>query len=295
MSRALEDARKRQATGRTENPLKRLMDIDVRYLYLVMVIAVSFPLLRPIGLPLVITKEVRTTFDRVNSMVDAGDIVLIDVDFDPSSAPELLPQLLAMGRHLLQKGAKIISFSMTPGGFMYQREFTENIAQKEYGYKYGEDIVSLPYKAGNEAAYAAFGKDMKALYTEDYYGRPLSSLPLWDKINTPKDAKLVICFCSGDQAVWLIRQVGQTTGVPVMNGTVSSSGAFMTPYWASGQLVGFVVGMSGAAEYELLSKNPGRAAGAMDGQSLGHILITLFVVLGNVGYYFDRKSRARKR
>ncbi len=278
-----------------DSSLKRLMKIDVRWLYLLMAIFVTFPLLRPLGLPLAITKEVRTTFERVNSMVSAGDIVLVDVDFDPSSAPELLPQFLAMGKHLLQKKARIISFSMTAGGFMYQRDFTENIAQKEYGYKYGEDIISLPYKAGNEAAYASFGKDMKALYTEDYYGKPLSSLPLWSQIKTPKDADLCICYCAGDQAVWLIRQVGQVTGVPVMNGTVASSGAFMTPYWASGQMVGFVVGMSGAAEYELLSKNPGSAAGAMDGQSFGHILITLFVVLGNIGYYYDQKSRAKKR
>ena len=275
--------------------IKKLQSLDVRILYLIMVIFVTYPLVRPIGLPLVITDSVRATYERINDRVEAGDIVFIDVDFDPSSAPELLPQFMAMGKHLADRGAKIILFSMLPGWFMYQRTFQEIMEGEPWNLAYGEDIISLPYKAGNEAAYAAFGQDFKGLYTEDYWGQPLTGMPLWSRIQGPADAKLAIVYCAGDQAVWFIRQVGQVTGLEVMNGTVASSGAYMTPYWQSRQLTGFVVGMSGAAEYEVLAGHPGRAAAGMDGQSFGHMLITLFVILGNIGYFASKRAAERAR
>jgi hypothetical protein len=47
------------------------------------------------------------------------------------------------------------------------------------------------------------------------------------------------------------------------------------PYISSGQVVGRILGMKGAAEYETIMKKPGTATAGMDGQSFAHALIIL--------------------
>lgn len=274
--------------------LKKMANIDRRIIYALIWLVVLFPLVRPIGLPIPITPEARKTFDWIHANLKAGDPVLIDVDFDPSSAPELLPQLIAVTKDLMNMRIRIVLASFLPGAFVYQDQIVAQIAPSR-GYQYGTDLLSLPFKAGNESAYNALGRDMGALYTEDYYGKPLGDAPLWQDVRSAGDFRAVFTFCSGDQGVWMIRQVGQVLGTPVLNGTVASSGAYMTPYWQSGQLTGFVVGMSGAAEYETLAGFPGAATSGMDAQSFGHLLIAGLIVVGNAGHLATRRKERAGR
>jgi hypothetical protein len=274
--------------------IKRLPDTDVRILYFLMALLVTIPLVKPMGLPLIITDSVRKTYNRVNQVVQAGDIVLIDVEFDPQRAAEMEPLLMGLGRHVASRGAKIILYSMSPGGFRFEIQF-EEIVRREFKMEYGKDILSLPYRAGQEGAYASLGKDMKGLYNEDYYGKPLAQYPLWQRIKSVADVKLALIFASADEPVWFIRQVSQVNKIETMAGTAPSAAAYLTPFWQSGQLTGFVVGTSGGAEYEKLSGFIGKAAAQMDSQSVGHFLITLFVILGNVGYILTRADEKKAK
>jgi uncharacterized membrane protein YtjA (UPF0391 family) len=63
-------------------------------------------------------------------------------------------------------------------------------------------------------------------------------------------------------------------------------------YIHSGQVVGIIPGLQGAAEYEALTGKLGFATVAMDSQSLAYILYTLAIVLGNI-YYFAQKRSGR--
>ena len=62
-------------------------------------------------------------------------------------------------------------------------------------------------------------------------------------------------------------------------------------YVASGQYVGLLGGMKGAAEYELLVGERGTAVTGMGAQSIVHLLIIAFVILGNIGFFVMRKNR----
>ena len=81
------------------------------------------------------------------------------------------------------------------------------------------------------------------------------------------------------------------------------------PYVESGQLKGILAGMPGAAEYEKLVydylKNEldnnnkfinndaeitkGRAFARMSAQSVAHLLMVVFIILGNLSYYYERR------
>jgi len=62
------------------------------------------------------------------------------------------------------------------------------------------------------------------------------------------------------------------------------------PYLNSGQIFGLMGGMLGAAEYEKLVKRPGRAMEAMRVHVWTHMVIILFIVIGNVGFFLTKRK-----
>ena len=53
-----------------------------------------------------------------------------------------------------------------------------------------------------------------------------------------------------------------------------------------------LAGMPGAAEYEKLIGTPGIAIQGMAAQSFAHLVIVLFIVLGNLAYFItERRER----
>ena len=78
--------------------LKKLLYIDRRIIYLVVAIGALFPIIRPIGLPVVPTEPVIGLFEKLESL-SPGDAVIISYDYGPSSEPELNPMSAAILRH----------------------------------------------------------------------------------------------------------------------------------------------------------------------------------------------------
>ncbi|MCK4372052.1 MAG: hypothetical protein KAW61_02845, partial [candidate division Zixibacteria bacterium] len=60
------------------------------------------------------------------------------------------------------------------------------------------------------------------------------------------------------------------------------------PYLGSGQIIGIMGGLLGAAQYEKLTDNPGRAKDGMRVQLPAHLVIILFIVMGNVGFFANK-------
>ena len=67
----------------------------------------------------------------------------------------------------------------------------------------------------------------------------------------------------------------------------------MMPLIQSRQVLAGVLGMKGAAEYEVLIGHPGTATAGMDAQSFSHALIIVFIIVGNLGYIFTRKEEEK--
>jgi hypothetical protein len=55
-------------------------------------------------------------------------------------------------------------------------------------------------------------------------------------------------------------------------------------------MAGLIAGLKGAAEYELISKQPGAGLAGMDAQSAGHMLVIAFVFLCNLGLLAGRRT-----
>jgi hypothetical protein len=60
-------------------------------------------------------------------------------------------------------------------------------------------------------------------------------------------------------------------------------------YYEAGQLVGFVAGTRGAAEYEALTNNPGIASANTAAVSFGMMWFALMIVLSNLFNYMAKR------
>jgi len=161
----------------------------------------------------------------------------------------------------------------------------------EYGYVNGKDYVVLPWLAGRDAAVAAMGRDFKGVYPTDFYGRPTAEAELFQSITDIKSIALVVSYATGDDQDFYLQQMQAVYQVPVTGGATAVSIPGRMPYLQSGQLSGILAGLRGAAEYEVLIRKPGLAAAGMDAQSLAHGLVIVFILLGNLAFFF---GQARK-
>jgi hypothetical protein len=262
-------------------------NIDRRLLYAALIIGVLVPLVRPIGLPLVIDPMVRSAYNVIQALPE-GSLVVFACNVNPGTEAENWPSAVAMGGHLIARKSKIIMLTLYADGWMYADRFIREVATP-LGYKYGEDIVLLEFKAGVQNILAAFAKDPVGAFSKDYKGAALSSLPIMQNLKTIKDIKLyydIVQLESGKGAVAMI----EPAGVPVIAAATAVFAPELSPYMASGQLKGMVVGLAGSAAYESLVKKPGRATAGMDAQSIGHLLIAVCVILGNIAHAASRRS-----
>jgi hypothetical protein len=269
----------------------RLSRIDRRILFLIILICVVIPLLAGARMKMSVTSPVRGLFDAIESL-EAGSYVWLAADYDPGSMPELYPMNVALVEHLFSRDIKVICAALwPPGPPLAQRVFNE-LAVK-YGKTYGVDYVNLGFKEGREAVMVSVAEDMQAAFPEDFAGAPWDSIPMLNGIRNLTDLEMIICISAGYPGIkeW-IQQVSTRYDIMTGGGVTAVSGPEMYPYIQSGQLVGLLAGMKGAAEYEQIVQRPGLGLSGMVAQSYVHLMVVVFIVFANVVFFIE-KRRAR--
>jgi hypothetical protein len=174
--------------------------------------------------------------------------------------------------------------------------------------RYGIDFVNLGYKVGNQGVIQALNTDFKGQYTMDaglgkeMMPRPTSNIEMMKPITGLRDFQFIAPIGSGFPGVkeWVLF-AGDVSGVDVGGGVTAVEAPLLYPYYPQ-QLTGLMGGLLGAAEYEAALTNSypefGKSAQIalvrMFPQTIAHLVIVMFVVLGNIAY-FAAKRRARKR
>ena len=80
-------------------------------------------------------------------------------------------------------------------------------------------------------------------------------------------------------------------GLKVGAACTAVSAPEMYSFLDSGQLLGLMGGLKGAAEYEQLLGINGDARKGMDAQSVVHMVIVLFILLSNGIYFYDEYKK----
>jgi len=270
--------------------LDLLERLDRRWLFLMMGLLVLGPLLRPMSLPLTVSNEVKAFRDAIDRLPN-GSTVLMSCDYDPGAIPELVPMTRTAMRQLLSKDCKIVITVLWNAGPGLVDSVTRETAREFPGKEYGVDWINLGYKAGNEAVMAVMGQGIANAFPRDYTGRDTRSFPIMRNVRDYSSFPLLVNISAGYPGTkeW-VQQVQARFHLPMVAGVTAVSAPEFYPYLQSGQLMGLLGGMAGAAEYEKSRGESGSATTGMDAQSLGHLFVALCIVLGNL----VRRSKPRE-
>ena len=278
--------------------LIRFQNMDRRWIFLGMALAIVLPLLYPVNFPFKIDERVESIYDRIEEL-EPGDTVFISADFDPASRPELEPFYRANLHHLFAKDVKVVIGSLWPFAPPMVNPWLEDIAE-DHGKVDGEDFVFLGFKDGKELAIKLIADDVIKAFPKDLKERVTADLPIMRGKQKLKDFALMISVSAGFPGTKeYVLQVQGQYNLEMASATTAVSAPDYVPYYKSKQLFGLSGGMPGSAQYEKLvydkyGDDPGlvnakaTATQALNVLNMGHIFIVLLILLGNVAFFLTR-------
>jgi len=263
-------------------------------LYALLALAVAIPLVTGnhwFGTSISPRDSVVGLFQAVDSL-PAGSVVLLSFDYDPGTADELAPGVAVVLDHLLQKEVSILALSTMPAGAPLAWQQLEQAALRIDGLSYGEDYLLLGYLPGEESGLRRITAGLAATFPRDYIERKeISQFALIRRASKLSEIALIVTI-AGDRVCvqrWL-EQIQAPYGVPVVTVMTAAAEPGLSPYYSSGQLLGMVGGLPGAAEYETLRSDPGRASDSADAQALAYLVIIVAALLGGMSHLFRGRT-----
>lgn len=290
--------------------LNFLRNLDRRIVFLLMGLAVALPILFKLSFPEPVPEgsQPYLVFDQIDDLPD-GSRVLLSFDFDPGSQGELLPMAMAFTRHCAIKKHKMYFMCLWPLGEPFVEDAMNIVIGQEYpDLKYGTDFMSFGYKPGNEAVIKNCIVDLKALFITDSRKTDLNEIPMTANLKSAKSMDLIINISAGDPGTkqW-VQYAATPAGIPLVAGCTGVQAPLLYPYIPD-PLKGLLPAIKGAAGYEQVlieaypelgeapaatSKYSSRAAlQRMGPQFVAHLLMVVFILLGNIIYFVDKKGGA---
>jgi len=308
-----------------------MQKLDRRYIYIVLALAVVLPLVFPIGFKTYSTTPVEDLYRHIDVIAGRDDMAIImDFTHDPGVMPELYPMDLAILRHCFERNIKVFTISFLPqGAAIIQLALSEvkedypdieaNVDYCNFGFKpWG---LKLPIMLG-------MGDDIAEAVETNSEGLKLENLPIMQDIKNYDNIKVVVEISGSSMGQFWVTYARAKFGVDVAVGLTAVMAADVYPLLQTGQFIGSLGGLKGAAEYEQLvdifamngqefSKKKARnmkwveqaykdlpekaklykynkARIGMDAQAIVHVLIILFIILGNIGYFLEQREQKKK-
>ena len=261
--------------------ITKLLKIDRRIIFLLTTLVILVPIMFPFKMPgLKVTESTRNVYNAMEAMPE-GSVLLMDVDFDPSTRPELYPMADVICRHAFQKNIKVVTMTFNaPGVAIAEELMAKNAA--EFHKEYGKDYALLGYQPNIVSALTEFGNDFYSVYPTDTRGNNLRSLPIMQGIRTIKDFGFVMVYTGTSVLDYWIQYSSDRYGFKIGAGSTAVNEPSCLPYLQAHQIVGLLGALRGGAEYESLLNYSGQATAGMAAVSMGHFLILALIIMANL-------------
>jgi len=271
--------------------LERLMNMDRRYIFILIALGVVIPMLLKLSFPIYVTGQPKKVYDYIENLQE-GSVVMIAFDYGPASMAELQPMASALLRHCFARNLKVIGMALWNVGEQLGKDAFKQITP-EYGSIDGKDYVFLGFRPGGTTVMLRMGEGIADVFKEDAKGTPIDQIPMMENIKNYDDIDLLVDLGAGNPGPenWVVYAHGKyrqkiAAGV---TGVIISQ---LYPFLQTGQLIGLIGGLRGAAEYEKLVNKPADATSWMSIQSIVHFIIIILVIVGNVAYFIVRRRGA---
>ena len=282
-----------------------LQNVDRRWIFLLMGLAVAVPILLELQFPETPSRLSQATFNEIEAL-EEGDRVLMAFDFEPASEGELGPMATAFVRHCCEKKLKMYFMAIfSPAGPQMIDQSIENVIRADFPEMiYGVDYMNLGYKSGYEGVIKVIVTDLRQLYTTDARGTNIDQIPMMQGVRSVQDMDLVINISAGYPGTkeWVQYAVSPYPDeIRLVAGCTGVQAPLLYPYVPQ-QLPGLLGAIKGAAEYEELvlvkyggeNIDPKYLEGIrrMGPQLVAHLLMIALIIAGNVIYFAGRRRKA---
>jgi len=268
---------------------ERLEHMDPRISYWLLIFVIVVPFLRPLGLPISISKETQSFYNTLDAL-RPGSVVLFDISSGPAAYGEIGPGSIAMmeyvtvvypGRH---EGGRlriaIVSGGEAEGAIMYEAYARPRL--EKAGFQYGADYAWFGFIAGGETMVARLADSIPSLLRNDFFGTTIDKLPVMKGVSNYKDVSVVIVWDSVDATAWYVRHWG-AKGVRVGTVCVAVEIPAYITFYRSGEVFGIIGSSRGGAELELLVGKPGVGVATTDTLSTSHLLVIILIIVVHIG------------
>ena len=278
--------------------LERIGNIDRRIIFVLMALAVIIPLALKLSMEMPVGEgPSHDLYEHIDEL-PADSRVLMSFDYDPSTKPELQPMARALVTHMLSTDLNIVAMALWPQGATLGQRVLSNVSDSLGAEQY-QDWVNLGYKTGGPVLIVRLGSSLEAAFPTDLEEVPYGEIPMLRDISTLRDFDMVVTLSAGDPGIpaWVMI-ASDRFGVPVGGGCTAVSAPQFYPYLQQRegerpQMEGLLGGLRGAADYETLIRRPALAAAGMSAQSIAHLVIMVFIVIGNVTYFATRRRKKK--
>ncbi len=274
------------------NILNRIAKMDRRVMYWAMFLLIALPYAVPLGLPMQISEYSRgfkTTIDALQP----GDAVLVSMDMSLGSVSELGGGVVALAKQLSAEGVKVVAVATVAEGPLVFDQYFKPVLE-EAGYEYGVDYVNLGYAAGDETMIARIAEGVTGVYSKDYSGKSVDTLPLLQSADSYVNFKLVVTFDGGTATGFYARQWQAKYSTAVLSVPTAVNFSYFYPLYQAGSVKAILNGPTGCAEYEQLIGAPGVANQGIDALSMGQLVVIAFIILGNVAFLSEKLRRPKQ-
>ncbi|RLC57307.1 MAG: hypothetical protein DRH89_03820 [Candidatus Cloacimonadota bacterium] len=298
----------------------KIQNIDRRYIYIVVALSIIIPLLIPFNSPTYVTKPTEDIYKKIDSFAgDETKAILMSFTHDASTMPELFPMEVSVLRHCFERNIKVFTICWLPAAAPLV-DYALNTAREDFDVQSGVDYCNFGYKPYvlRLPIMLGMGDDIAKAVETDSQGRKVENLEIMKNIKNYDDMNLVVDFAASGSALQWITYARARFGANIAAGVTAVMVADNYPYLQTGQLMGMFRGLKGAAEYEKLvdvfaaNDRPfskeiiketsiaitgdtvpykyKKARIGMNAQSVAHIMMIVFILLGNIGYFITRKK-----
>ena len=106
---------------------ERLLLIDRRVIYVIVGLVIILPTIIPFGLPVKISYPTQMVFDAIEKIPEQNNVLMMSVEYDPQSAPELHPMAIAVLRHCFHRRIKVVALCLYAQNLGLAQEAIEQV------------------------------------------------------------------------------------------------------------------------------------------------------------------------
>lgn len=282
----------------------RISKIDRRIIFLILWLVIMIPLLKPFMLKPKELAAVSNLFYYIDTM-PKDKVLVLSVDYTPDTEPELHPMTIALLRHAFFRRIKVGVLCLPIMGLglaedalrIVTNEFNQKAKNRTDSIIYGRDYVFWGWQGPVLVPILGMGENISKVFPVDYYGKKTDSLPIMQWLKNYNQVGIVVSISAAAFPFYYITY-GQTSfGIKIGAGSTAVQAADFYPYLNSGQVIGLLAGMKGGAEYEemlvreLNIKGRRKATEMMAAQTSAHLVIILFIIIGNIGFFMLRRRK----